>query len=108
MNSISIAGLNMTYGSKDAICTWNAGASGNVCVLQNVNYDMGEMCAHRVIPVNGFAVVSCSKKFTDGSTRKVQILKIDDGAVAGVASLNASFNASINDQIAVRKTNDGI
>jgi hypothetical protein len=35
-------------------------------------------------------------------------LKIDDGAVAGVASLNASFNASINDQVAVRKTNNGI
>ena len=61
----------MTNGSKDAICTWNAGATGNVCVLQNVNYDMGEMCAHRVISVNGFAVVSCSKKFSDGSNRKV-------------------------------------
>ncbi len=87
----------MTYGSKNAICTWNAGTTGNVCVLQNVNYDMGEMCAHRVIEVNGFAVVSCSKKFTDGSTRKVQVLKIDDGSLAGVASLNSSFNASISD-----------
>ncbi len=35
-------------------------------------------------------------------------MRIDDGAVAGVASLNASFNATINDQIAVRKTNNGI
>jgi hypothetical protein len=61
----------MTYGSKDAICTWNAGSSGNVCMLYNVNYDMGEMCAHRIVPLNGFAVVSCSKKFADGSSRKV-------------------------------------
>ena len=61
----------MTYGSKDAICTYNAGKSGNACILKNINYDMGEMCAHRVYVVNGFAVVSCSKKFTDGSIRKV-------------------------------------
>ena len=40
-------------------------------MLYNVNYDMGEMCAHRIVPLNGFAVVSCSKKFADGSSRKV-------------------------------------
>lgn len=84
----------MTYGSKDAICTWNAGATGNVCIFQNSNYDMGEMCAHKVVPVNGYVVLSCSKKFSDGSVRKVQILNLADGTLVGVASLNASYNSS--------------
>jgi len=52
------------------------------------------MCASALIEMNGFAVLSCSKPFLDGTKRQVQIYHLADGTLAGSASLNQSYNSS--------------
>lgn len=41
----------MAYGSTQAVCTYDAGTD-NKCLLQGVEYNMGDMCAHQIVAVS--------------------------------------------------------
>ena len=55
-------------------------------------------------------ILSCSKKFSDGSTRKVRIYTISDGLLIGFVDFPviANYTASINDTIAVQLITSGL
>jgi len=72
----------MSYGSKNAICTYDS-RNDNKCLLDGQIVDMGGMCAHRLYAVDGFAVMTCSKNFAKGIKRKARIVKISDGTFIG-------------------------
>ena len=55
-------------------------------------------------------ILSCSKKFSDGSTRKVQIYTISDGLLIGFVDFPviSNYTPSINDTIAVQLIASGL
>jgi hypothetical protein len=82
---MSIDGQQLSFGSTDAVCTYDAGNS-NACLFENKRYDIGQMCSHRIVAVKNYVVISCFKNFADGSAKKVQIYTKDDGILIGSAS----------------------
>ena len=50
LKTISLGGNQMSYGSAKAQCTYNA-QSNNKCLFEDKEYDMGEMCAHKIYAV---------------------------------------------------------
>lgn len=50
LETISLQNAKMTYGSTDAICSYDL-VKKNVCRFQGVVYDVGEMCAHTLVAV---------------------------------------------------------
>lgn len=75
----------MSYGSTQAVCTYNA-QSANKCVFDDIEYQMGEMCAHQLFAVGQYVVMQCKKIFTDGSRGKVKIYTVQDGMLIGSIS----------------------
>ena len=74
----------------------------------NVLHDMGEMCGHKVYEAAGFAILTCSKLFSDSSSRKVQIYNLNDGVLVGQVSINGAYKTAITDTLVFRTTNNGI
>jgi len=74
----------------------------------NVLYDMGEMCAHKVYESGDFAILTCSKLFSDTSSRKIQIYNLADGVLVGQVSINGAYKTAITDTLAYRTTSNGI
>ena len=99
----------MQYGSTEAICTYdNTNVTGSAknkhyCLFMGKKYDMGEMCAHQFYAVGQYAVLSCSKTFSDSSVRKIKIFKIVDGMLIGSVSTPpvTGYTPSSGDKIAV-------
>lgn len=78
----SIDGQRMSFGNWNAICTYDA-KNGNKCLLNGITFDMGGMCAHKLLVIGGYAVLTCSKNFPPDTVRKVRIVKISDGTFIG-------------------------
>jgi len=55
---------------------------------------MGEMCGHRVYECGGFAILTCSKLFSDSSSRKIQIYNLADGVLVGQVSINGAYRTA--------------
>jgi len=105
-----IGSYRITFGSWDAICTYDARHS-NKCIFDGKNYDMGGMCAHKLYVVSGYAVMTCSKNFPPNIVRKVRIIKISDGTLIGeigVPYTEGYFSSPEHDTLAVIKTRSGI
>lgn len=102
----------MAYGSTQAVCTYDAGTE-NKCLLQGVEYSLGEMCAHQIVAVSQYIVLSCAKAFSETAldaqgveknvVRKMQIYTIGDGLLIGSVSQPeiSGITVSADDRIAV-------
>jgi len=64
LENISLSGHVLAYGSTQAVCTYDAGTE-NKCLLQGVEYSLGEMCAHQIVAVSQYIVLSCVKAFSE-------------------------------------------
>jgi len=96
-------GQKMSYGSKDAICTYD-NMNNNKCILDGKIVNIGGMCAHKLYVVDGFAVMTCSKNFVNGIKRKARIVKISDGTLIGeigVPQTDGYIASPVDDTLAV-------
>ena len=100
----------MSFGNWNAICTFDA-QNNNKCILNGKTFDMGGMCAHKLLVISGYAVMTCSKNFPPDTVRKVRIVKISDGTLIGeigVPLIEGYLSSPEQDSVALIKTKSGI
>jgi len=57
----TIEGHRLTYGGNmDTYCTFD-NQNDNKCLINGVEFKMGEMCAHKIYIMENYLVLSCSK-----------------------------------------------